>query len=37
MTIVTDAMLAFGSLGLTGVVAVAIRLGFRRGRKLGEP
>lgn len=37
MTIITDAMLAFGSLGLTGIVAVAIRFGFRRGRQLGEP
>jgi hypothetical protein len=37
MTIVTDAVLAFGSLGLTGIVAGAIRFGFRRGRKLGEP
>jgi hypothetical protein len=37
MTIVTDAVLAFGSLGLTAIVAIGVRLGFRRGRKLGEP
>jgi hypothetical protein len=37
MTIVTDAVLAFGSFGLTVTVAFGVRLGFRRGRKLGEP
>jgi hypothetical protein len=34
---ITDAVLAFGSLGVTVVVAIGVRLGFRRGRKLGEP
>ncbi len=34
---ITDALLAFGSLGLTAAVAIAIRFGFRRGRDLGEP
>jgi hypothetical protein len=37
MTLVTDAVLAFGSLGLTSVIAIGIRFGFRRGRDLGEP
>jgi hypothetical protein len=37
MKMITDAVLAFGSLGLTGIVAVGIRFAFRRGRKLGEP
>ncbi len=37
MTLVTDAVVAFGSLGLTTAVAVGIRFGFRRGRDLGEP
>lgn len=37
MTIITDALLAFGSLGLTAAVAIGIRFGFRRGRDLGEP
>jgi hypothetical protein len=34
---ITDALLAFGSLGLTAAVAIGIRFGFRRGRDLGEP
>jgi hypothetical protein len=34
---ITDALLAFGSLGLTAAVAICIRFGFRRGRDLGEP
>ncbi len=34
---ITDALLAFGSLGLTTAVAIGIRFGFRRGRDLGEP
>ena len=37
MTMITDAVLAFGSLGVTVVVAIGIRFGFRRGRDLGEP
>jgi hypothetical protein len=37
MTMITDAVLAFGSLGLTCIVALGIRFTFRRGRKLGEP
>ncbi len=34
---ITDAALAFGSLGITAITALGIRLGFRRGRELGEP
>ena len=34
---ITDALLAFGSLGLTAAVAIGVRFGFRRGRNLGEP
>ena len=32
MSLTIDAMLSFGSLGLTILVAVCLRLGFRRGR-----
>jgi hypothetical protein len=34
---ITDAILAFGSLGLTCIIAFGIRFTFRHGRKLGEP
>jgi len=34
---IADAILAFGSLGLTAIVSVGVRFGFRRGRKLGDP
>lgn len=37
MTTITDAILAFGSLGATALIAIIIRFFFRRGRKLGEP
>jgi hypothetical protein len=32
-----DLALAFGSFGLTAAVALGIRFGFRRGRRIGEP
>jgi hypothetical protein len=32
MSLTVDAILAFGSLGLTVLVAIGLRLGFRRGR-----
>lgn len=32
----TDALLAFGSLGITLLVALLIRIGFRRGRNIGD-
>jgi len=34
---ITDAVLAFGSLGITVVIAFGLRLGFRRGREAGDP
>jgi hypothetical protein len=37
MSLELDAILAFGSLGITLVIALAIRIGFRRGRPAGEP
>lgn len=36
MSIVTDAVLSFGSLGLTLLVALGLRVGFRRGRDIGD-
>lgn len=37
MSLELDAILSFGSLGLTLLIALAIRVGFRRGRDAGEP
>jgi hypothetical protein len=37
MSLDLDAMLAFGSLGLTLVIALVIRIGFHRGRDAGDP
>jgi hypothetical protein len=36
MSLELDAILAFGSLGLTILIALAIRIGFRPGRDIGE-
>jgi hypothetical protein len=36
MTLELDAILAFGSLGLTIIIALVIKLGFRPGRDIGE-
>lgn len=36
MSLELDAILAFGSLGLTVLIALVIRLGFRPGRDIGE-
>jgi hypothetical protein len=35
--LVTDGILAFGSLGATLALAFGLRLGFRRGREAGDP
>ena len=37
MSFVTDVVLSVGSLGVTFLVAVGLRAGFRRGRDVGEP
>jgi hypothetical protein len=37
MSLGLDAILAFGSLGLTLLIAMVIRIGFRRGRDAGDP
>jgi hypothetical protein len=37
MSLELDAILSFGSLGLTLLIALGIRIGFRRGRDAGEP
>jgi hypothetical protein len=37
MSFVTDAVLSFGSLGVTFLIALGLRTGFRRGRDVGEP
>jgi hypothetical protein len=34
--VITDAVLAFGSLGITLALAFSLRLGFRRGREAGD-
>jgi hypothetical protein len=36
MTLELDAILAFGSLGLTLIIALIIRIGFRPRRDVGE-
>lgn len=36
MSLMTDAVLSFGSLGLTLAVAFGLRIGFRRGRDIGD-
>jgi hypothetical protein len=36
MSLELDAILAFGSLGLTILIALVIKLGFRHGRGIGE-
>jgi len=36
MSLEIDAILAFGSLGLTILIALGIRIGFRPGRDMGE-
>jgi hypothetical protein len=36
MTLELDAILAFGSLGLTLLIALVIRVGFRPGRDIGD-
>jgi len=36
MTLELDAILAFGSLGLTLLIALVIRVGFRHGRDIGD-
>ena len=36
MTLELDAILAFGSLGLTLLIALVIRIAFRPGRDIGE-
>jgi hypothetical protein len=36
MSLTVDAVLAFGSLGLTVLVAIVLRLGFRRGKDYGD-
>jgi hypothetical protein len=36
MSLELDAILAFGSLGLTILIALVIKLGFRPGRDIGE-
>jgi hypothetical protein len=36
MSLELDAILAFGSLGLTIIIALGIRIGFRPGRDIGE-
>ena len=36
MSLAVDAILALGSLALTVIVAVGLRLGFRRGRDYGD-
>jgi hypothetical protein len=37
MSLELDAILAFGSLGLTVLIALGIKIGFRPGRGIGEP
>jgi len=37
MSFVTDAVLSFGSLGATVLIALGLRIGFRRGRNVGAP
>lgn len=32
MSLALDALLAFGSLGLTLAISIGVRIGFRRGR-----
>jgi hypothetical protein len=36
MSLGVDVILAFGSFGLTVLVALGLRIGFRRGRDLGD-
>jgi hypothetical protein len=36
MSLAVDAILALGSLGLTVLVAIGLRVGFRRGRDYGD-
>lgn len=36
MTLELDAILAFGSLGLTLLIALVIKIGFRPGRDVGD-
>ena len=36
MSLDVDIILAFGSFGFTVLLALALRLGFRRGRDLGD-
>jgi len=36
VTLELDAILAFGSLGLTLLIALVIRIAFRPGRDIGE-
>jgi hypothetical protein len=36
MSFVTDAILSAGSLGLTVLIALGLRIGFRRGRDVGD-
>jgi hypothetical protein len=36
MTLELDAILAFGSLGLTLLIALVIKIAFRPGRDVGE-
>lgn len=36
MSLGLDAILAFGSLGLTILIALGIRIGFRPGRDIGD-
>jgi hypothetical protein len=37
MSFVTDVVLSFGSLGVTFLLALGLRIGFRRGRNIGQP
>jgi hypothetical protein len=36
MSLELDAILAFGSLGLTLLIAIGIKIGFRPGRDIGD-
>jgi hypothetical protein len=36
MSLELDAILAFGSLGVTLIIALVIKIGFRPGRDVGE-
>lgn len=36
MALLTDALLSFGSLAITILVAIGVRIGFRRGRGYGD-